>query len=73
MTKCPDDSCRQLIVDTMRRLGCEVAVSSKPPLVANPYVLIYAERGVMSCPHGVAWWVEPTSDQQAQWAKDGVL
>lgn len=73
MTKCPDDSCRQLIVDTMRSLGCEVAASSKPPLVANPYALIYEERGVMSCPHGVAWWIEPTGDQQAQWAKDGVL
>ena len=26
----------------------------------------------MRCPHGVRWWTEPTSDQVAAWARDGV-
>ena len=44
----------------------EITLSTEPPLVDNPYT------AAMKCPHGVTFYIEPTSDQIAQWARDGV-
>lgn len=42
-------------------------ITHVPPLVPPMY-----EPLGMRCPHGVLWHMEPTSEQIAQWAKDGV-
>jgi hypothetical protein len=48
-------------------VGIEATVSHLRPLVLTPY----AQPGIR-CPHGVVWFGEPTSDQIAAWARDGV-
>jgi hypothetical protein len=67
MTGAAFDACWREIKDRMAAMGVEVTVSTRPPLVAGPYT---AEG--MTCPHGVAYWWEPTGEQIAQWARDGV-
>lgn len=62
---CTDD-CAAALRDRLAQLGADATVSHLPPLVANPYV------DAMICPHGVTWWMEPTSEQRAAWARDGV-
>lgn len=47
-------------------LGVEVTVSTVPPIIKNEWIEEF------TCPHGVTFWMEPTTDQRAQWAKDGV-
>lgn len=47
--------------------GVEITVSTQPPLVDGPYTV-----DGMTCPHGVAYWWEPTGEQIAKWARDGV-
>jgi hypothetical protein len=42
-------------------------VTAIPPIVPSPY-----EPLNLTCPHGVAYYAEPTSEQIAQWAADGV-
>jgi hypothetical protein len=59
--------CAQLLIDKMAAGGCEVTVSTAPPLVRSPY----GDVG-FRCPHGVTYWIEPTGEQIAAWAKDGV-
>ncbi len=58
--------CGQEIRTRMDTLGCEVTVSTIRPLVSNPYL------EAMECPHGVTYYFEPTGDQIAVWARDGV-
>lgn len=57
--------------DVLRRLsretGCDITVSLARPIVAGPYT-----TGSFTCPHGTAYYIEPTGEQIAQWAKDGV-
>lgn len=48
-------------------VGCEMTVSTLPPLVDSGY-----EQISYTCPHGVVYWVEPTSDQMALWAQKRV-
>lgn len=62
------DCCRKFLIDHYAAMGIEVAVSDLPPIVSTPY-----EPLNLRCPHGVKWYAEPTSDQQAAWARDGVL
>ncbi|MEU1284954.1 hypothetical protein [Kitasatospora sp. NPDC005856] len=45
----------------------EITVSTVPPLVAGPYT-----KDGLTCPHGITYWIEPTGEQIAQWARDGV-
>ena len=40
----------------------DVVISTAPPLVPNPFT---TEPFV--CPHGVAFWMEPTGEQLAEW------
>lgn len=46
--------------------NCETIVTTAPPLIDNGWTQAY------ECPHGVMWFVEPTSEQQAEWARDGL-
>jgi len=59
--------CANHLRHSMAKLGCEVTVSTLEPLVRNAYGPEH-----MTCPHGVTFWYEPTSEQIAQWARDGV-
>jgi len=49
------------------RLGADVIVTTAPPLVLTRY-----DQDPFVCPHGVTFWHAPTSEQIAQWARDGV-
>ena len=59
--------CAAYLRDWMAAAGCEVTVSTVPPIIAGPY----AHDGFI-CPHGTTYWLEPTGEQITQWAKDGV-
>ena len=61
-TKCPD-ALRQGMAD----MGIEIIVSTAHPLIRTPYTI-----DPYTCPHGIDYWIEPTSEQRAQWARDGV-
>ena len=61
------EDCAAFVRDGMAKLGCDVTVSTAPPIVATPY-----DNSPLRCPHGVTFWMAPTSEQIAQWAKDGV-
>jgi hypothetical protein len=62
---CPE--CAAELRDGMRRLGVEVTVSTSRPVIAGPYT-----TDPFTCPHGVAYWMEPTGEQITAWARDGV-
>jgi hypothetical protein len=49
------------------RLGCDATVSTEPPVISTSY-----EQAPFICPHGVLFWHAPTSEQIAEWARDGV-
>jgi hypothetical protein len=79
VTTCPTDAlgrsqCGEFIRATMTAIAaesgrnCEITVSTAPPLVASPY----GDNGY-ECPHGVTYWIEPTSEQIAEWNREGVL
>lgn len=61
------DDCAADLRQQMAGLGCDATVSTLPPIVPSPY-------GVASfhCPHGVEFFTEPTGEQIAAWARDGV-
>ena len=61
------DDCADELRTRMARMGVEVTVSTSAPLVAGPYT-----TDPMVCPHGITYWFEPTGDQIAAWARDGV-
>lgn len=78
MAACPTDSlgrstCAEFLRATMAAigaeegLGCEITVSTARPLIVGPY-------GVngYDCPHGATYWIEPTSEQIAEWNREGV-
>lgn len=58
---CPD-LLRQMALD----VGTEITVSTAAPLVVGPY-----PTETFTCPHGARYWIAPTREQVAQWAKDG--
>ena len=66
MSACRGAGCRQLLVRLFAERGIEASVSQRQPLVPSPY----PDLG-LSCPHGVRWYAEPTSEQRAAWARDG--
>lgn len=45
--------------------GIDATVSHLKPLIATPF-----ESIGMTCPHGVTWHSEPTSEQRAAWTRD---
>jgi hypothetical protein len=68
MIQKPDHAtCESVLRDMMAAQGVEITVSTAAPLVAGPYT-----TDAHVCPHGVAFWIEPTGEQIAQWVRDGV-
>lgn len=78
MIVCPANAlgrseCAQLLFDEFAAIGeerghgCEITVSTAPPIVKSPF----GTNGYR-CDHGVVYWIEPTSEQIAQWNRDGV-
>jgi len=59
--------CRGLVLRLLRLRGVDAHVTHVPPLVRTPYKPLD-----MRCPHDVLWYVEPTSEQIAEWAREGV-
>jgi hypothetical protein len=59
--------CRDTLEAFFRAQGIDAHVTAVPPIVESRY-----EQLNMSCPHGVAHYAEPTSEQVARWAADGV-
>jgi hypothetical protein len=59
--------CADYLKTGFAELGCEVTVSTLPPLVSSPY-----EQAPAICPHGTTYYFEPTSEQIAAWVRDGV-
>ncbi|RPE27335.1 hypothetical protein [Kitasatospora cineracea] len=59
--------CESTLRQRFAAAGVEVTVSTQPPLVDGPYTV-----DGMTCPHGIAYWWEPTGEQIAQWVRDGV-
>lgn len=70
MTRRADDhaQCAGFLRDRMAEQGADVTVSEAQPIVPSGY-----EEAAFRCPHGVTLWMEPTSEQRAAWARDGVL
>ena len=62
---CPD--CANFLAGKMRGLGVDITVSTVAPAVTGPYT-----TEPFACPHGVTYWIEPTGEQIAAWAQDGV-
>lgn len=60
------EDCRRFLVDGMAKLGVDATASTEPPIVRSPY----GEHS-FTCPHGTRYWLEPTSEQIARWARDG--
>ena len=65
-------TCGPWLKEQYAATGIDVTVSTAPPIVLTPYTIVDGEPVAMTCPHGITWWSEPTSDQIAQWARDGV-
>lgn len=64
--------CATFLKTRMRLLGADVTVSDLPPLVQSPYNRPGDGNGSLTCPHGITFYFEPTGDQIAAWARDGV-
>jgi len=60
------DECRQVILDIVAVRGVEAHVTWAPPLFPTGY-----EPLNMSCPHGVPWFMEPTTEQRIRYAQEG--
>lgn len=58
------EACKQVVLDLIADI--EVTVTTAPPLIPSPWTQAF------TCPHGVKFYLEPTSDQRATWARDGV-
>lgn len=60
------DECWRELKDRMAAMGTQVTVTMTPP-PASPY-----NTEPLTCPHGVTYWIKPTSEQIATWVRDGV-
>lgn len=78
MTACPTDTlgrsqCAEFLRTHMAAIGaesgrnCEITVSTATPLIVGPYGI-----NGYDCPHGTTYWIEPTSEQIAEWNREGV-
>lgn len=69
LSPCATDTppCREFLVAQMAEMGVDAVASSARPIIPSTY-------GVTSfiCPHGIEYFLEPTGDQIAAWARDGV-
>lgn len=59
--------CPDILRGASSELGVDVTVSAEPPLIRGPYT-----THPYRCPHGSLYWIEPTGEQLAAWARDGV-
>lgn len=67
-TPCDIDDCAGLLRRGMATLhNIDITVTTLRPIVRGLYT-----RDPFVCPHKVAYWMEPTGEQIAKWAKDGV-
>lgn len=64
---CRTAGCGDLLRAYYVEAGVDAHVTTTPPIVPPLY-----EPLDMRCPHGVLWYAEPTGDQIAKWAKEGV-
>jgi hypothetical protein len=67
VSDCWQECAEDVLRAGMTALGADVTVSTRPPLVAGPYT-----TDPFTCPHGVSYWMEPTGEQIARWARDGI-
>jgi hypothetical protein len=58
--------CAEALRAGMAGMGDEVTVSTSPPAVAGPFT-----TDPFICPHGTAFWIEPTAAQLARWRAEG--
>lgn len=58
--------CPGVLKATFAEGGGDITVSTARPLVPGPYT-----TDPFVCPHGTAYWVEPTGEQIAAWAAAG--
>lgn len=61
------EECRAVLLEGFAKMGVEATVTLEPPIVPPRY-----EALDMRCPHGRLWFAEPTSEQIAKWAAEGV-
>lgn len=61
------EACREVLRKGMADRAIEVTVSTEPHLIPTGY-----DQGSFVCPHGTRFYMEPTSEQRAEWARDGV-
>lgn len=61
--------CGQTILDHFASQGVGISAVTRRPgwMVPNGY-----EPLNLTCPHGARWHAEPSSEQRARWAADGV-
>jgi hypothetical protein len=59
-----EEACREFIKSSAAKLGADVVVSTAPPLIESPY-----DVNAFECPHGTVFYIEPTSEQMADWAE----
>lgn len=59
--------CENNLRQELAATGVEATISTAPPIVAGPYT-----HDGFRCPHGITYWLEPTGEQIARWARDGV-
>ena len=64
--------CATYVKDAMAKLGCDITVSDRPPIVESVYNPPGSGNGYITCPHGTTFYFEPTSEQIAEWVRDGV-
>lgn len=62
-----DGECGEMVRRDLRKAGLDAHVTHIAPLIASPY-----EDLNMTCPHGVTWHTAPTSEQIAEFVRDGV-
>lgn len=63
---CDLEDCAGHLHRGMAEQGIDITITTQPPLVHGPYTV----AGFV-CPHQVSYWMEPTGEQIAKWAKDG--
>jgi hypothetical protein len=64
-----DPPCRDVVRDIAAAdpFGTEMNISTAPPLVESQHPPVR-----ISCPHGVVYYLTPTSEQIAAWAEGGI-
>lgn len=67
MTPACKEECSAVLRDVLAERGVEVTASTSPPLIRNPYTV-----DPFRCPHGVLYWLEPTSEQIMRWQAEEV-